>query len=123
MSPDQVNQTILTRLQAPDFKEADGGKIYGLQGGHSRLFVTALPRDEVVELLSSLLDGQVTSQPWAEDYGQVHGSFAVKGDPRWVLGLAASEIATKKEDYAAFPDLLKQYTTEVLYAAPTIDEP
>ena len=70
MSPDQVNQTILTRLQAPDFKEVDGGKIYGLQGGHSRLFVTARPRDEVVELLSSLLDGQVTSQPWAEDYGR-----------------------------------------------------
>ena len=53
----------------------------------------------------------------------MHGSFAVKSEPRWVLGLAASEIAPKKEDYAAFPDLLKQYTTEVLYAAPTIDEP
>lgn len=122
MSPNELNQTILIRLTRPDFKEVDGGKIYGLQE-RSRLFVTALPRDEVVRVLSGLLDGQVTSQPWAEDYGQVHGSFAVKSDPRWVLGLAASEIAPKKEDYAAFPDLLKQYTTEVLYSPPSADEP
>ena len=122
MSPDELNQTILTRLTRPDFKEVDGGKIYGLQE-RSRLFVTALPRDEVVRVLSGLLDGQVTSQPWAEDYGQVHGSFAVKSDPRMVLGLAASEIAPKREDYAAFPELLKQYTTEVLYSPPSADEP
>lgn len=122
MSPDELNQTILTRLTRPDFKEVDGGKIYGLQE-HSQLFVTALPRDEVVQVLSGLLDGQVTSQPWAEDYGQVHGSFAVKSDPRMVLGLAASEIAPKREDYAAFPELLKQYTTEVLYSPPSADEP
>ena len=122
MSPNELNQTILTRLTRPDFKEVDGGKIYGLQE-RSRLFVTALPRDEVVRVLSGLLDGQVTSQPWAEDYGQVHGSFAVKSDPRMVLGLAASEIAPKREDYAAFPELLKQYTTEVLYSPPSADEP
>ncbi|MFT2721072.1 hypothetical protein ACMT4L_13835 [Deinococcus sp. A31D244] len=122
MSPNELNQTILTRLTRPDFKEVDGGKIYGLQE-RSRLFVTALPRDEIVQVLSGLLDGQVTSQPWTEDYGQVHGSFAVKSDPRMVLGLAASEIAPKREDYAAFPELLKQYTTEVLYSPPSADEP
>lgn len=122
MSPNELNQTILIRLTRPDFKEVDGGKIYGLQE-RSRLFVTALPRDEVVQVLSGLLDGQVTSQPWTEDYGQVHGSFAVKSDPRMVLGLAASEIAPKREDYAAFPELLKQYTTEVLYSPPSADEP
>ncbi|WP_189070375.1 hypothetical protein [Deinococcus radiotolerans] len=123
MSPDQLNQTILSRLTRPDFKEVDGGTIYGLQGGHSRLFVTALPRDEVVQMLSGLLDHQVTSQPWAEDYGQVHGSFAVKSDPRLVLGLAASDLAPKRADYAAFPELLKTYVTEVLYSPPSTDEP
>ncbi|WP_189070033.1 hypothetical protein [Deinococcus radiotolerans] len=115
MPSPQLDAHILARLTQADFLEIDPARLYGHSG---RLFLTTRPRDEVVGILDGLIRDQVQSPRWADDYGQVHGTFRVKAQPRMMLGLSASFIEGKALSYEDEKDLYETYETEVLYSAP-----
>ncbi|UBV45248.1 hypothetical protein LAJ19_20845 (plasmid) [Deinococcus taeanensis] len=117
MTSQQLNAHILARLTQADFTEIDPARLYG-HGG--RLFLTKLHRDEALGILDGLIRDQVQSTRWADDYGQVHGTFRVKAQPRMMLGLSASFIEGKELTYEDEKDLYETYETEVLYSAPEI---
>lgn len=115
MTSQQLDAHILERLTQADFKEIDPARLYGPGG---RLFLTKRPRDEVVGILDGLIRDEVQATRWADDYGQVHGTFRVKAEPRMMLGLSASFIKGKELTYESEPELYQTYETEVLYSAP-----
>lgn len=115
MTSQQLDAHILARLTQSDFTEIDPARLYAPGG---RLFLTKMSRAEVVGLLDGLIRDQVQSTGWADDYGQVHGTFRVKAEPRMMLGLSASFIKGKELTYENEKDLYETYETEVLYSAP-----
>ncbi|WP_119673593.1 hypothetical protein [Deinococcus sp. RM] len=115
MTSRQLNAHILARLTQADFTEIDPARLYAPGG---RPFLTKRSRAEAVGILDGLIQNQVQSTRWADDYGQVHGTFRVKAEPRMMLGLSASFIKGKELTYENEKGLYDTYETEVLYSAP-----
>ncbi|MBZ9715821.1 hypothetical protein [Deinococcus multiflagellatus] len=124
LSPEQLNQLILDRLSQSDFKEIDGARFYGrgAEEDGSRDYASKLSRDEVLGILSDLIEPHVVELRWADDYGQYHGGFRVKSDPRMVLGLSTSLVKMKTDTFKDAPEILKTYQSDVLYTPPSVWE-
>lgn len=124
LTAEQLNQLILDRLSQSDFTAIDRVKFYGpdADAGGTRSYVSKLSRDEVVGILSDLIEPHVVDLRWADDYGQYHGGFRPKSDPRMVLGLATSLVKMKTDTFKSAPEILKTYQSDVLYTPPSIWE-
>ncbi|MFC6662689.1 hypothetical protein [Deinococcus multiflagellatus] len=73
-------------------------------------------------ILSDLIEPHVVELRWADDYGQYHGGFRVKSDPRMVLGLSTSLVKMKTDTFKDAPEILKTYQSDVLYTPPSVWE-
>ncbi|MBZ9753479.1 hypothetical protein K7W42_21835 [Deinococcus sp. HMF7604] len=126
LTADQLNQLILDRLAQSDFQQIDRVKFYGPgsdQDG-TRSYVSPKTRDEVLGLLAELIEPHVVDMRWAEDYGQFHGTFRVKSDPKMLFGLATSLVRMKTETFKDAPEILKKNQSDVVYTPPVVwDEP
>lgn len=120
MTTAQVNALILERLARKDFVEIDGTRFFGpdIPGSHSTYYVTKLSRDEVLGILSELLEPHVTAMTWGDDYGQYHGTFRLKSDPTMMLGLGISFLKHKAETFKSAPEILSTYQTDIVYTEP-----
>lgn len=117
---EEINKKILERFSQADFKPIDGQKIFGpdIAGSHSNYYVTKLSREEVLGIFSEIIDPYVQDQNWGDDYGQLHGSFKLKNDPKMRFGIGISFLKMKPEDFKDYPDILKNYQTDIVYTQP-----
>ncbi|GGN42688.1 hypothetical protein [Deinococcus daejeonensis] len=120
-----LNDQLLAYFSGPDFKAFDAQEIFGpdIQDAHSLGYVTALSREAVQERVAEVIDPFVEDQVWADDYGQLHGSFVFKGQPNRRFGLGISLMGNKQETFKNHPELLKGYQTSIVYVQPYTWEP
>ncbi|MBZ9753480.1 hypothetical protein K7W42_21840 [Deinococcus sp. HMF7604] len=124
LSPEQLNQLILDRLSQSDFKEIDGARFYGHEADNSgsRDYVSKLSRDEVLGILTDLIEPHVVELRWADDYGQYHGGFRPKSDPKMIFGLSTSLVKMKTDTFKSAPEIPETYQSDVLYTPPSVWE-
>ncbi|MBZ9715820.1 hypothetical protein [Deinococcus multiflagellatus] len=126
LTPEQLNQLILDRLAQSDFQQIDRVKFYGPGSDQegTRSYVSKLSRDEVLGIFAEMIEPHVVDMRWAEDYGQFHGTFRVKSDPKMLFGLAVSFIKEKTDTFKAAPEILKENQSDIVYTPPVVwDEP
>ncbi|WP_147363426.1 hypothetical protein [Deinococcus sp. RM] len=120
-----VNDRLLAYFSGPDFRAFDAQEIFGpdIQDTHSLGYVTTLSREAVQERVAEIIDPFVEDQVWADDYGQLHGSFVFKGTPNRRFGLGISLMDNKEVTFNNHPELLEGYQTSIIYVQPFYWEP
>jgi len=122
---ERVNQELVAYFSGPEFKAFDAQEVYGpdIQGTHTLGFVSSLSREQVREQVSAIIDPYVEDQVWADDYGQLHGSFVFKGAPDLRFGVGIGILSSDGETFKNHPELLKGYQTDIVYTQPFRWEP
>jgi hypothetical protein len=117
---DKLNEAVYQVLSSEEFREIDGSKFYGPganQGG-AKYYVSTLPRDRVLELLSEAIDPFVEGQPWADDYGQYHGAFNLKEDRTMQFAIGVSYLKPKARVFESSPEIVNNYESDIVYTPP-----
>lgn len=117
MTPaEQLHAALTARLQQSDFQQIDGGGPIG--GVQSLYYVTTKSREEVLEILTPVIEPYTRDVPWTEDYGQYHIGLSLKDQPDMRFGIGISFVKPKTDTYKNQPDILKNYETDIVYTPP-----